>query len=438
MKPILKIWILGLVALLLGGCASTVDQMYCLPKRSEEYQNLQSAMDKAMSGLDYCAPVSGENQQSVQTADLNGDGEEEYLVFAKGGEEKPLNILVFTHQGEGFVHTATIQSEGTAFDQVEYIQMDDKPGLEIVVGCQLTDQLPKSVSVYQMDDDEPHQILSTNYTKFLCPDLDENGTRELFILAAGDSNTDSGIATLYYTEHGVMTRSKEVNMSEPAANLKRIITGRMFGGIPAVYVASAVDENAIITDIYTMLRGELVNVTFSNESGTSIQTLRNHYIYACDIDQDGVVELPDLMTTEPMTMDATSRRHYFIRWYAMAVDGAEIEKMYTFHSFVGGWYLQLGEDWARRMTVDQQGNTYSFYIWDEDTQESEKIFTIYALSGTNREEQAGKSNRFVLYRGETVIYACDLEVASAKYDITQEGMIQAFQLIRTDWNTGET
>ncbi len=438
MKPILKIWILGLVALLLGGCASTVDQMYCLPKRSEEYQNLQSAMDKAMSGLDYCAPVSGENQQSVQTADLNGDGEEEYLVFAKGGEEKPLNILVFTYQGEGFVHTATIQSEGTAFDQVEYIQMDDKPGLEIVVGCQLTDQLPKSVSVYQMDDDEPHQILSTNYAKFLCPDLDENGTRELFILAAGDSNTDSGIATLYYTEHGVMTRSKEVNMSEPAANLKRIITGRMFGGIPAVYVASAVDENAIITDIYTMLRGELVNVTFSNESGASIQTLRNHYIYACDIDQDGVVELPDLMTTEPMTMDATSRRHYFIRWYAMAVDGVEIEKMYTFHSFVGGWYLQLGEDWARRMTVDQQGNTYSFYIWDEDTQESEKIFTIYALSGTNREEQAGKSNRFVLYRGETVIYACDLEVASAKYDITQEGMIQAFQLIRTDWNTGET
>lgn len=438
MRRFLKILTLVLAMLALSGCASTVEQMYCLPKRSEDYQNLQAAMDRAMSSLEFCAPVSGENQQSVQTADLNGDGVAEYLVFAKGTAEKPLNILIFTQRAQEYVHTATIQSEGTAFDQVEYVQVDGKPGLEIVVGCQLTDQLPKSVSVYKMVGDEPQQMMATNYAKFLCCDLDGNGTRELFVLASGDSNTDSGVAMLYYVEDGVMCRSKEVEVSEPAGNLKRIITGRMYGNVPAVYVASAVDENAIITDVYTLVQGELVNVTFSNESGTSIQTLRNHYIYACDIDQDGVVELPDLMTVEPQDLETASQRHYFIRWYAMAVDGAEVEKMYTFHSFVGGWYLQLGESWGRQLTVEQQGSVYSFFIWDGDEQEQEKIFTIYALSGGTREEQATKSNRFVLYRGESVIYACDLEVASAKYDITQDSMIQAFQLIRQDWNTGET
>ena len=38
----------------------TVDEMYALPKRSKEYDSLQSAIDSAMYGLSYSAPVSGE------------------------------------------------------------------------------------------------------------------------------------------------------------------------------------------------------------------------------------------------------------------------------------------------------------------------------------------------------------------------------------------
>ena len=68
-----KIFLIALLAALLlcSGCMATVDQMYRLPKRSEEVANLQSAMDSAMSGLSYSAPLSGENQQTVQTADLD-------------------------------------------------------------------------------------------------------------------------------------------------------------------------------------------------------------------------------------------------------------------------------------------------------------------------------------------------------------------------------
>ena len=51
-----KKWILSsmliLTALLFTGCAMrTVDEMYSLPKRSEAYANLQSAIDIAMAGL---------------------------------------------------------------------------------------------------------------------------------------------------------------------------------------------------------------------------------------------------------------------------------------------------------------------------------------------------------------------------------------------------
>lgn len=106
----------------LCGCAMTVEEMYCLPKRPERYDNLQTAMDPVMGGLDYAAPSTGENQQTVQTADLDGDGTEEVIVFARGGDEHPLKILVFRMEQERYALMNTIESTGTGFDQVEYAQ----------------------------------------------------------------------------------------------------------------------------------------------------------------------------------------------------------------------------------------------------------------------------------------------------------------------------
>ena len=147
------------VALLLTGCAMrTVEDMYALPKRSEKYSQLQSAIDAAMTGLDYCAPISGENQQTVQTADLNGDGVDEYLVFASGSWEKPLQVLIFQQKDDGScVLVDIIESNGTSFEQVEYVPVDEKPGMEIIIGCQVSDQVLRNVSVYSLEGDHIQQ-----------------------------------------------------------------------------------------------------------------------------------------------------------------------------------------------------------------------------------------------------------------------------------------
>ena len=85
-KKLALLSLAALFCLLLSGCfVKTVDELYTLPRHSDEYDNLQKAIDEVMaaSGCEYCAPVSGSNQQSVQLADLDGDGEEEAIVFAK-------------------------------------------------------------------------------------------------------------------------------------------------------------------------------------------------------------------------------------------------------------------------------------------------------------------------------------------------------------------
>ena len=64
--------------------------------------------------------------------------------------------------------------------------------------------------------------------------------------------------------------------------------------------------------------------------------------------------------------------------------------------------------------------------------------TIHMLTGQKREEVAQEGNRFVVYRGESVVYAANLEVASAAYNMTKDSLINAFHLILQDWKTGET
>lgn len=431
-------FLIAVMAILAGCTVQTMEEMYRLPRRSEEYNDLQKAIDSAMSGLEYSAPLSGENQQTVQIADIDGDGQDEYLLFAKGNHEKPLRILVFRDVGDTFVNTDTIECNGSFFDQVEYVNMDGRDGVEIVVGRQLNDQVMRSVSIYSVVDGEVTQHVSVNYSKFLTADLDGDGLSELFLLRPGQTENDNGVAELYSMKSGTMERYKEVNLSQPVDKLKRIIVGKMDGGKTGVYVASAVGDTALMTDIYTVIDQELVNVTLSNESGTGVRTMRNFYIYADDIDNDGVVELPSLITMQPMSGTIGGDAHHLIRWYAMSPTGAEIDKMYTYHNFVDEWYLQLDSQLAPRLVAVNRGYQTELYLWDKAYKHTEKILTVFTFSGQNKNEQGLSENRFVLHRTDSVVYAALLEDAAAKYGLTRESVVYSFRMIQQDWKTGET
>ena len=436
-------WILCLLpvlaSLLLAGCnIRTVEDMYKLPKRSEEFTNLQSVMDKAMTGLEYSAPISGEHQQTVQMSDLDGDGNVEYILFAKGTADKPLQIFIFSGDGESYALVDTIECSGTAFEQVEYVRLNDRPGYEMVVGRQVSDEVLRSVTVYTMAGGQMEQLMTANYSKFLCSDMDTDGYSDLLILRPDDSASENGVAELYSADGDTMARSEQVNMSAPADKIKRIILGKLHGGLTAAFVASHVEPSAIITDVYAVVDGVFTNVSFSNESGTSVQTLRNYYVYADDIDSDGILELPSLITMRLPINEKTTEDQYIIRWYAMTAEGGEVNKLYTYHNFVGGWYLELDNENAERIAVSQKGNSYEFGVWDKEYKTFEKLMTVYVLTGQKREEQAHEDNRFVLHRSESTVYAAKLEVASSAYDMTKDNVIKAFHLILQDWKTGET
>ena len=435
-KLLLQISVM-LSALLLSGCAMrTIDELYAPPKRSEEYSRLQSAIDIAMAGLEYSAPLSGENQQAVQMADLDGDGVEEYLVFAKGNSDKPMQILIFSQKEEGEVEIEdVITGNGSAFELVQYAQIDGKPGVELVVGCQVSDQLMGSVSVYSFSSGRAERLVNAGYSKLLTLDLGGSDQKEMLLVQRGESDQANAVAVLYRYRNKSMIRSVEVELSRPAANVKRISAGVLQCGTPAVYVSTAEEGSSIRTDILALKEDRLSRVTVLDSMENQVQS--SYYVYAEDVDEDGIMEIPDLIPVRPMPDAWNQTEQYLIHWKSVDLDGVVTDKLQSFHNYADGWYLILNSEWENRLTVYQVGSTYVFSMWDEDYQNADPLFTVFALSGSDRETQATEDGRFKLHSNEDVVYAARLDADGSEYGIDERYLTDHFRLIHQDWNTGE-
>lgn len=433
-RILVSVSVLFFCAILCSCATRTIDEMYYLPRRSERNTNLRTVMETAIAGRVYAAPVSGDNQESVQTADLNGDGKEEYLVFTKGEKNESLQILIFRQlTEETFELWETIDCKGASFDQIQYANIDEYPGVELIVGTQLSEKITKTVALYSFGKEQAEKIKSIIYVKYVVCDLNGDDRCELLVIQNGEAEAANGIVRLYSYIDGSVQGSVEAKLSVTPDHIRRMAVNRLSSGEPAVYVASSYYNDTIITDIFALKSDVFTNVSQFSEYGTVMPSLRNYYVYAADIDGDGTLELPSLIT---MMYNTTEQA--MIRWFSLNEDGTEVNKIHTFHNLEDGWFIELDSNWIDRFGADRSGSTYTFYMWNNSYGTAVPVFTVYALRERDRDVQAASQNRFALYRGEDVVFAAKLDSGSAMYGITENYLVSNFHLIRQDWKTSES
>lgn len=425
------IFLLLCAAVLFSGCfLDPAESLYAIPARSADYYNLQSAIEKEMpAGAVYCAPIAGENQQPVQMADLDGDQQDEAIVYWKGNGDFPLTISVFDKRGDQFVLVAKADGAGSAFDHVQYVEIDGNPGSEIVVGRQISEQVTQTLYVYSLENDTLTEMMNANYSQFITADLDADGLHDVVLLHSADNA--NGIAECYRWVGGQLTRDREARMSAPVGAVRRMIAGKVWNDSPAVFVTAEYGEGMIVTDIFGIHEDTFTNLSLSDGNDTAVSTIRDYYVYCCDIDADGLIELPHLIDLAPIAGDETSKNQAVIRWYNLQPDGREKEKWLTYHSYSGGWYLKLPERLTDGLAVKYTTvfETYRGYTF---MHKGKELFTLTAVSGENA---AGTVTGWTVLaaKGDT-IYAILVKDKALTDPETQE----LFHFIQVDWKTGET
>ena len=432
----------GLLFLLLcTGCSvRSSEDLYALPKQSDTYYDLQDAMDLIMgTDASFSGPMEGSNQQAVQLADLDADGQDEAIVFVRTSGAHPLKAYLFDQVGSHYESIGVIEGDGSCFDAVEYAQLDGEPGLEVVVGRQLSDQIVQSLGAYTIKDGRVVELMTATYTEFVVADLDGDDCRDV-VLIRMDSEARNGVAEMYRCKDGVMEREQEADLSAGARQVKRIISGYVAQGVPAVFVASTYEADTIITDIFAFTGNRFVNVALMGEMGLNAQTVRNYNVFATDIDDDGVIELP--MPVVLPSSQASKETHWAIDWYSLTSDGGRCVKQSTYHNYSGNWYLVLSQDWRDHLTVSRENTVsgvsgYTFSKWNGYDSQPEEIFTIYAFTGDDRMTLAQSDGRFLLAEKGDTAYSAAFGTCDWAKALTKEDLTAMFRFIYLDWNSGE-
>ena len=255
------ICLVGLLALLaaaLTGCGfsdDSVEELFTLPRMAEEYTGLTQELEALITqGYEYASPTGGRNIQSVQMADLDGDGQQEALAFFRmSSDEKPLKIFVFKIEGDSYARYCTIESSGTAIDSVQYEDLTGNGRLEIIVGWRISADV-QTVAVYVPQPD-PYVLLQSGYTRFTVTDLDGDGVKNLLLFRS--DNDGQPVAGLYIRKDDVISASYSSVLSYTMAELSRgsVVVGKLSDGTPAVFATGVNSQGMAMTDILVWQEG---------------------------------------------------------------------------------------------------------------------------------------------------------------------------------------
>ena len=449
-----RIFLLGMLLLLvlLGtGCSGlpkvtlNPHDLYSLPKLPTKYTELNNLLNQIVEGgAEFAAPTSGTNIQTVQMLDLNGDGNDEALAFFRNSaDEKPLKIYIFTADGDSYEQSTVIEGSGTSIYSIEYSDLDGDGLIELLVGWKVTTE-QQALSVYALRPSGTEELIrGTDYVKYRAADLNPDQRKELVVLHA--DREGNGVADYYsWRAGGLAVESSariSMNMAELSGQQGRVVSGALQDGTPALFVTGVGESARAITDILVMKDKEFTNVVLSAVTGVSTEITLFRALFPTDINGDGVTEVP--WPVPLPTWDDEEGSYQRIEWRAYDINGQAETVLSTYHAIEDGWYLRLPENWGDHILVSRNAApgeiSVTFYARSESGEPVEAVLRITAITGSDRENRAVRGNRFSLKRWEETIYVAELLEGneSWQYRITEDEVCAAFNLIDTEWVSGD-
>lgn len=443
------------ICLLFPGCQAiqSIDELYQLPQLPTEYTHLQTQIDALLQGgAQYSAPVSGNYLQALQMIDLDGDGNQEALAFlCNETQEKPLEIHIFDNNGEDFEHTDTIYGNGTQIYSVAYQDLNQDGQLELIIGWRISAEV-QALSVYQLEDAGPRELMTTNYVRYTIADLNKDGILGVIVLRTDSEGQGDGLAEVYQWKDETLSIAASASLSMTMGELSqqgRVTQGVLQDGRTAIFVTGVSAEGLSMLDILAWEDEMLKNIVLSPTTGITAAISPFLSLYPSDINANGVTDAP-LASPLPSLfedLDTSLPTEYQINWTQFNGDGQGSVTMSTYHNADQGWYLVLPSQWlnqftVERTTIDAEESAVTFYrMTDDDSlRVAEAYLRISYLTGDNREYNAVWGNRFVLSRQTSAIITAEFYEANTNWDtpLTEDQLRNAFYTITAEWKPGES
>ena len=426
--------VLAYLALALGlcGCSleTSAENLFTLPQVPVEYTGLANTLNTYLeSGYEYITPSSGDNIQSLQMIDMDGDGEKEAVAFFRHtADDNPLKILFFREENGTFALYSTIESGGSSIDSVSFRDFNGDGRLEVAVGWRVSTEV-QTVAVYELVPNQVNVLMQSGYLRYVVDDLDSDGGFDLLLIR---SEAEGGcLAEHYVWQDGEMRVEGTCQLHCTPAELSRgsIVCGKLDSQKTAAFVTAVSAENTAMTNILLCRGGRLLNTGADRKTGITEVQYPSSQLRPQDINNDGIIEIP--YPEKSNTRQASA----FFAWYRFDERGNSAWVMDTYHDLTDGWYLVLNDDWhgkmsGTRLDAMENGTCVTLLV------DGRPVLYLYSLSGEERERDAQTGGRTLVMQRANVAYAMRITEDGDELGISSAWVSSHFNLISTAWNAG--
>lgn len=415
------------------GCAlfENTDELVAPPELTGQMYPIAQALSKSAGEYNLVYPTAGDHRSAIILEDINGDSVFEAFAFYSTHDDEMTNMhinLICQKNGE-WVSVSDQIIVATGVETIKFCDLNGNGTEEILVGWEVNGNTEKQLSVFAFEGGQLTQKMLQSYSGFLCCDLDNNGTNEIFVHILNTAEKTNKAILYNYNNDGIQQTASsmlDVNVKTASAPVLSVLSS----GQNAIYIDEIKGVGAV-TEVLFLSRGELVNPLLDKElSNENTLTLRAASLQMTDINNDGILEIP--IASELPNAAENDEKLYYTNWCSFNGEKLTI-KLVTVVNTVDGYLLSLPNNLIGSIAVlkDTENHKRGIYLYNSKTDTVlEKLFVITAEEIKNFEDDAQQNENLIeIHRTETTVFLIEVTEVAQTVGITVDTIKEMFSMI---------
>ena len=363
------------------------------PELPVEQQELKQAIQSFVPPqAEWLSPNEDKTADTIKQTDLDGDGEEELIVFYRLPEETSQMEGIILENKEGkWTKVAGIKDIGRELMKVEASDLNGDGTKELLIGFSYAAEASDSALViYDLEGKKPDKLFESQYSAFFADDYDDNGKAEL-LLSSLIPNQEHTVS-LYAFSKGKSEKVDELELDPYVYPYYNSASGYVTPSVKGAIFDSTVGAHSSTSFIVGVKNKKLVELVPKEFKD---QLFRATSANSEDKNGDGILEFPLLIEANP---DKPYVDMPFIHeYYQLSDDGQPQFTLRSYQNYPYQYELMLPEDWPDIIIEASDGRRYVKFLSEDD---GSLLFDVYVVDKDDKDSLEGwnvlmESNQFV-------------------------------------------
>lgn len=423
------------------GCdvlTTDISKLISPPQMSQQQAQIYKAMkNSALIDDDIVLkyPRSGSQRSAIIVQDIDEEPTEEALVFFQNSVETAaegmgLSVCLLDQEDDEWKAKWTLPLQGEDVEQVTFFTSKRNEKF-VIVGYSVEGNAQFSYQILSYSEGELSKVYDGFYQVLDVYDLDQDGESEIITVAQAESENskvtvDSNlpiktVASMIQYQDGEFRRTHQTTMSDKVTQYVKITKNQNSFDQPALFLDEQVGTSTYATEILIFKNDALCNLIYPTP-GLYDQTMRTQVPYCYDINQDGMIEIPN--TSFMRGYSSSSENPMYVTWWYQIQDNAMKQTVPAYVNYPQGFGFILPENWVDNVSAKSvmESDEILFFVYHESVDnDQEQLLSLKIDTLANIQSNGIPEGYFkIMEIGQVVFLAHIPENSDPEYRITEQ------------------